>query len=1123
MTDVVVTPTQYTVAIEPLTFIVRVGTTGGGGGGTGDVIGPSGAVSGNIAIYNGVTGKLIGDSGVSTAAIPSSLPVPIAEGGTGQVTAGAALTALGGDAAGTPRPPTAHAASHLSTGADSIAEFAGATGVADGLDGLVVKPVAGQESLFLRGDATWTAPPTGGDVTGPAGAVSGNLATYDGVTGKLIQDAGINTSAIPSSLPVPIAEGGTGQITAGAALTGLGGDAAGTPRPPTAHAASHLSTGADSIAEFAGATGVADGLDGLVVKPVAGQEGLFLRGDATWTAPPTGGDVTGPAGAVSGNIASYDGVTGKLIGDSGINTSAIPSSLPVPIAEGGTGQITAGAALTALGGDAAGTPRPPTAHAASHLSTGADSIAEFAGATGVADGLDGLVVKPVAGQESLFLRGDATWAASAGITAVSAGRTLFVDAVYGNNGTAAPEDYTKPYLTVGAALAASSAGDCVEVRPGAYPEEGLVLPSQVALISAAGWQVTEIGLHAAVANIITVNDQATIEGIAFRIPALAGLSAVRYGGGGTPTFSIYNCNFYGDGLVGSGDGIFKTGAGKIIGAEIRGDIGGYNALLRVDSGVLALESIHVPASLGTIQAVALSEGTGRFQLVDLNVGAPSVVDAVYIDGTSTCIVFGINTFDCTNSIHIASDGVTAQILGGKMDQVGFSIIVDPALTGAGSVFRITANHQPEYSYPPAATGADFGFLFFQEATDVRDSLQRSFGADIHFGFPEKGSKLITGRGGPYATGMVVYTTDNTASPASDGANFIDVTAAAQSKTGSTFGFQGPGAGHSIVWTSQRVDAAGAYLRTFGLQVVQDVAAIVGAGNFVFEIQTAISTWTTVSVMAVSTAENYAYANNVFLRAASTEMVHLEIGSSSPVWPQTVVNGTSGRWARVRIDSTVTTAPTFETFRLASSAMSFNRDGQRLATGLAMWSTVVTTSGIQWSGSGTKNGAVTVGTGAGTWNHELDKGKLDSAGDDGYTQLILPANICTAFPLYMRILYGYQALGLTPPTLQLGTYVAEVAGNKIADPLGAIIPIDRSVAATELTTARVAALQALPGDTLQLDTIFRIEYGPIEIENNYGGDMVLMRFTMTADGTGTDVLLYGFEIEGVAMTDGQSRA
>ena len=42
----------------------------------------------------------------------------------------------------------------------------------------------------LKGDGTWATVAGTGDVVGPAGAVSGNVAIYDGATGKLLKDTG---------------------------------------------------------------------------------------------------------------------------------------------------------------------------------------------------------------------------------------------------------------------------------------------------------------------------------------------------------------------------------------------------------------------------------------------------------------------------------------------------------------------------------------------------------------------------------------------------------------------------------------------------------------------------------------------------------------------------------------------------------------------------------------------------------------------------------------------------------------------------------------------------------------------------------------------------------------------
>lgn len=53
------------------------------------------------------------------------------------------------------------------------------------------------------------------------------------------------------------------------------------------------------------------------------------------------GAVTGPASSVNNDIATFNGTTGKIIKDSGV-------SFPIPIASGGTGQTSQGAAINAL-------------------------------------------------------------------------------------------------------------------------------------------------------------------------------------------------------------------------------------------------------------------------------------------------------------------------------------------------------------------------------------------------------------------------------------------------------------------------------------------------------------------------------------------------------------------------------------------------------------------------------------------------------------------------------------------------------------------------------------------------------------------------------------------------------
>ena len=704
-----------------------------------------------------------------------------------------------------------------------------------------------------------------------------------------------------------------------------------------------------------------------------------------------------------------------------------------------------------------------------------------------------------------------------GITQITTGNTLWVDAVFGNNGTALPDRQDLPYLTVGAALTAATAGDVVMIRPGQYAEEGLTLPSGVSLEGQGGWQVTEIGLNAATSDIITVNDQSSIEGIAFRIPSTAGLAAVTYTGTGNPTFSIYNCNFYGDGAAGLGDGMVKLGAGKIIGAEIRGDIGGYNSLLRVSSGVLALESIHVPPSIGTINAVALCEGTGRFQLVDLNAGNPNVTDVLRVDG-GTAILFGINTFNVQNSLHITSDNVKVEILGGKMEQAGFAVLVDPALTGAGSIVRITAMHQPIYSYPPVvAANADFGLSFFQEGDNLRYSEQRAFGTDLALGFPERGSALYAGKGSPYGRGIYALTTDGTASPTTDGGNLTDVTAEAQSLTSSTFTFQGTGAGHAIMWCSQRLDAASVQLKHWGLRLIQTTAGV--GGTYVFEISAAGTNWTTVGVMAISEGESYRYADQVFLRANSTEELRLGVDTQTS-WVNRTINGQAGYWARVRIATVVTTLPVFETLWIMSSFLETNDRGQLRAAGLSQWQQTLFGSGNMWGeGAGAKDYNVDVGTAVAAasltgWSHKVKKGRLDSTNDFITFQFIVPGGMCTAFPVKFSVTYSHDAA-------QAGIDLAccllkqQVAGVLITDSTGGLVPVPRTVGATPAYNT-IPALNV----TNTIDTVAdvpAVTTYEFDISDMYEGDMFIMKLHMVNN---FDIDIWALQIEGVAFSPGK---
>ena len=702
------------------------------------------------------------------------------------------------------------------------------------------------------------------------------------------------------------------------------------------------------------------------------------------------------------------------------------------------------------------------------------------------------------------------------------GNVIWVDAVNGNDASGTSGDPLHPFLTVGAALAVAVSGDEVAIYPGTYVESGLTLPGGVALRGTGGFQVTRIGDNSSLTNIFDVDNLSQIEGIAIDCPSGAGLSGVEFDGVGPATFSIYNVQLHGDGTTGSGNGIYKTGGGKIIGAEIRCDTGGLDTVLRVDSGVVALESIHVPPGSGDIDVVARAEGAGRFQLADFNVGSPNVTDAIYCDGTSTTIVFSVNTFNCDNTLHMASDGISVSILGGKMDQSQFAVLADPGLVGTGTVVRITANHQTAYSFPPALLNSDFGLAFFREQSDTSFSQQRTFGVDSVFGFPEKGSSVYAGSGSPYADGIKVVTSNATGT-----GGLVDVTADAASISGSTITFQGTAAGHRIYFGSLRQDTV-SVIKHWGLQIAQSAAGV--GGSYEFKIWNGAA-WETIGIEAVSEEESYRYANDVFLRASSEEELHYGIDDDS-TWATTSVDAATAYWSCVEIISAPSVLPTFERTWLVPSASQINSRGRKTASGLAKWRGTLSASGNVFGESGGVVLAnVDVGSG-GTptgWTHPMPNSRLNQTGDAIYFQFAIPEGLCTAHPLDMSVVYKVD--GSTPvtvaPELTMSVYTAEVAGNLVADPSGGIDPTPRTLADTDVLTTGIAAFDAqnlVPSGTVLPatydDYAIDQEFAAFDASSYYEGDVLFVRVEMTDDGTpNQDVTIIALVVNGIKFSLG----
>jgi hypothetical protein len=133
---------------------------------------------------------------------------------------------------------TVGAATWVAASTPAPSNFVGATALVAGTSGLVLAPLAGQESNYLRGDGTWSA------IAGATPAMTGATALVAGVSGVV---------------PTPLA---------GDQIKYLKGDGTWSVVPA-----------------MTGATALLAGTSGLVPVPAIGQQNYTLRGDGTWAAP----------------------------------------------------------------------------------------------------------------------------------------------------------------------------------------------------------------------------------------------------------------------------------------------------------------------------------------------------------------------------------------------------------------------------------------------------------------------------------------------------------------------------------------------------------------------------------------------------------------------------------------------------------------------------------------------------------------------------------------------------------------------------------------------------------------------------------------------------------------------
>jgi hypothetical protein len=271
----------------------------------GDVVGPNTVTAdGNLAIYDGLTGKLIKDSLLNLADVgdvqgpaPTSTlnAVPIYDTTDGTSIGNSNLIYDGTTLSG---PVNIDSQSFRING--SLSGVTTLIGTANITDYTLTLPPAGPSltgnQILLSdnlGTLSWTDLPAGGDVSSSAPFTVNNLAYFSTADGKTIADAGMSKNDIVQS------------VAAGPGIQ-------------------------DSMAIFSDGTGRNINATPYTFPTIQGTNKQVLRlqgtGQLVWDDAGTG-DVVGPLSSTDNHVAIFDGATGKLLKDTGLDVSSINTSL----------------------------------------------------------------------------------------------------------------------------------------------------------------------------------------------------------------------------------------------------------------------------------------------------------------------------------------------------------------------------------------------------------------------------------------------------------------------------------------------------------------------------------------------------------------------------------------------------------------------------------------------------------------------------------------------------------------------------------------------------------------------------------------------------------------------------
>jgi len=663
------------------------------------------------------------------------------------------------------------------------------------------------------------------------------------------------------------------------------------------------------------------------------------------------------------------------------------------------------------------------------------------------------------------------------------------------------------FPTLDEALAASASGDVVTASQGTH-SVSTVVPAGVTLKGASREATLLTGLSP-IGDVLTGSVDACICDMSIRVPTDATSSAISFSGAGALVVS--NVKLLGQ-AAGLGYGICLSGAGGVLSAtNIVGADGSGGTMIYAG-----------PATVLTAHRITVSPSTTY--AIGLDLHSTAEIDGIVVAGATVAgvamnsgcdIKSSTGTFTCTDAVHLLSDNIKATVRLWDYDTTRYSVYVPPAISSP-ELFMVMCDLDPSTvsAGPAFMSGGSSAFVAFTRREGDRGLMISN---ELQCGRPTRPAEAVFCTGDSTTDGMVVLTSDGTATAGTDGGNITDVTANLMlPDDGLTATFQGVGADHCIYVGSMQENLAGK-LQHYGWKVNQTARAI--GGTLSLETWTGAS-WETIYWMTSGSADFLRYGDTI-IRRANSEHIRFWFNGATPA--DKTIGGVTCKWVRLRILTALSSLPLLDHVKTSYTRYEINGGGLITKHGQAMNLRTLLIAGNVFSDSGATSTTLTIGTGANAWTHLLEECNLNGSGDDVYWQGPLPIGIFTAAPIrvYANLRITPAAGTTTDVDLIFKSAVNAVEGVLAYDGAGGLTPIPRSRAMAEgidtvLPQVSTTVLDATGGP----NNIQRVYLGQIRIQGYYEGDTLWVSLELDDDGTpNQDVTLVSLMLDYVEWTPG----